>query len=182
MTDVRAPRADARRNRALVLEAAEVAFAADGLAVPIDEIARRAGVGVGTVYRHFPNKEALFEAIVLGRIERVVAEAGAWAEADDPGDAFFRFLDRLVQEGGAKRDLVDALGGAGIDLKGTPVMERLALTMGELLVRAQGAGAVRDDVGVADLTALLAGVGAIADPERRRRAAAVVRDGLRPRR
>ena len=68
-------RADARRNRAKVLEAAEEVFASEGLAVPIDEVARRAGVGVGTVYRHFPTKEALFEAIVVARLEALVERA-----------------------------------------------------------------------------------------------------------
>jgi AcrR family transcriptional regulator len=65
-------RADARRNRAKVLSAAEEVFASEGPAVPIDEVARRAGVGVGTVYRHLPTKQALFEAIVVARIEALI--------------------------------------------------------------------------------------------------------------
>src|SRR5260370_4133101 len=83
----RAMRADARRNRARVLEVAQAVFATEGLAVPIDEIARRAGVGAGTVYRHFPTKEALFEAIVISRVERLTEEGGSLASAEDPGPA-----------------------------------------------------------------------------------------------
>ena len=71
----RVPRADAVRNLAKILQAAEEVFAAEGLAVPIDEVARRAGVGIGTVYRHFPTKEALFEAIVVARLEGLIERA-----------------------------------------------------------------------------------------------------------
>src|SRR6266545_3604820 len=76
------PRADAVRNRQRVLEAAKEAFAAEGLAVPLDEIARRAGVGAGTVYRHFPTKEALFEAVILDRVRKLVDYAESLADAD----------------------------------------------------------------------------------------------------
>jgi len=72
-------RADARRNREKVLRAAREAFAASGYGVPLDEIAARAGVGPGTVYRHFPAKEALFEAVVTARIEDLIADARARA-------------------------------------------------------------------------------------------------------
>ena len=82
-------RADARRNRQRVLDAATAAFATEGVAVPVDEIARRAGVGAGTVYRHFPTKEALVEAIVLSRVEWLIGEARVLAGTDDPGTAFF---------------------------------------------------------------------------------------------
>src|SRR5215471_15217834 len=77
----RTPRADARRNRSRVLEAAIAAFAAEGLSVPVHEIARRAGVGTGTVSRHFPTKESLFEAVFLDRMERLADRAHVLAEA-----------------------------------------------------------------------------------------------------
>jgi AcrR family transcriptional regulator len=109
-------RADARRNRERVLEVAIAAFAAEGLSVPIHEIARRAGVGTGTVSRHFPTKESLFEAIVLTRIEQHVARARALAAAEDPGAAFFSFFTFLVEEGATDRGLADALVGAGFDI------------------------------------------------------------------
>src|SRR5215467_9547609 len=89
-------RADAARNRTRVLEVAYDTFAAEGLSVPIDEIARRAGVGAGTVYRHFPTKDSLFQAIVLTRHERMTAQARQLASARDPGAAFLDFLAALV--------------------------------------------------------------------------------------
>src|SRR5271170_7879529 len=109
MTQPRPLRADAERNRQRVLEIAQQVFATEGLAVPIDEIARRAGLGVGTLYRHFPTKEALFEAIVIGRIEGLVDYAREGARAPDPGVAFFGFLSRMVEEGSAKKDFLGAL-------------------------------------------------------------------------
>src|SRR5436853_6815375 len=90
-------RADARRNRDKVLHAARDAFAASGFGVPLDEIAARAGVGPGTVYRHFPTKEALFEAVGQSRIEDLVADARARAGAAEPGSAFVAFRPRCGQ-------------------------------------------------------------------------------------
>jgi AcrR family transcriptional regulator len=152
-------RADARRNRARVLQAAEAVFSAEGLAVPIDVIAERAGVGVGTIYRHFPTKEALFEAIVLSHFEQLVIDARQLVDADDPAEALFGFMARLVGEAVAKRDLADAMAGAGIDLKAAAsgFKHQLEHAMGELLVRAQLAGSVRADVTMADLMGLVAG-------------------------
>jgi len=89
-------RADAARNRAAILETAYEVFAEQGLAVPIDEIARRAGVGAGTVYRHFPTKDALFRAIVVDRVERMVEHAEGLAAEREPGEALFAFLRRHV--------------------------------------------------------------------------------------
>ena len=110
-------RADAARNRARVLEVAYETFAADGLGVPIDEIARRAGVGAGTVYRHFPTKEDLFRAVVQDRIQRIVSDGRALVAGDDPGQALFTFLRSMVLEWGATdRGLTDALAGLGIDV------------------------------------------------------------------
>ena len=94
-------RADAARNRARVLEVAYDTFAAEGLSVPIDEIARRAGVGAGTVYRHFPTKDDLFRAVVEDRIRRIVDEGSRPAAATDPGTALFTFLRSMVLQWGA---------------------------------------------------------------------------------
>ena len=111
-------RADAARNRARVLEVAYETFADEGLAVPIDEIARRAGVGAGTVYRHFPTKEDLFRAVVEDRMRRIVDEGRALADGDDPGEALFIFLRSMVLQWGATdRGLADALAGVGIDVE-----------------------------------------------------------------
>jgi AcrR family transcriptional regulator len=150
-------RADARRNRARVLRAAQEAFAAEGLSVPLDEIARRAGVGAGTVYRHFPTKEALFETIVIGRVREMGGWITEWAAAPDPGAAFFTMMTSLVENGAVKRDLIDALTAAGVDVSAGLTRERAEIlkSMDVLLTRAQAAGAVRGDVDIDDLATLL---------------------------
>ncbi|HET6257633.1 MAG TPA: helix-turn-helix domain-containing protein [Pseudonocardia sp.] len=176
-------RADARRNRERVLAAADEAFADHGFGVPLDEIAAAAGVGPGTVYRHFPTKEALFEAVSLARVQDVVDDARARADAADPGSAFEGFLARLAEEAGRKRDLPDALAGAGAHGIAGAVAE-LHDALGVLLARGQAAGAVRGDITVPDLVALLKGllhtVGTDPEPGLRQRVFAVLRDGLRP--
>ena len=171
-------RADAARNRENVLRAARDAFAESGYGVPLDEIATRAGVGPGTVYRHFPTKEALFEAVVTVRVQDLVADARARADASDPGGAFFGFLARITAESAAKRDLPDAISIAG------SLREDLNAAVDVLLRRAQHAEAVRADVRTSDLIVLLKGLFAsladISDPARRDLVFAVLADGLRP--
>jgi AcrR family transcriptional regulator len=178
-------RADAVRNRLRVLEVAQKTFATEGLSVPIDEIARRVGVGVGTVYRHFPTKEALLAAIVVDRMSRLVADAHALADAEDPGAAFFGFLEQWVDEAAAKKDLHDAIAASGFVLP--PALRRdLKSAMKRLLDRAREAGAVRPDIDVEELLALVKGtfvaVAAMGGEARtRHRVLAVVCDGLRAR-
>jgi AcrR family transcriptional regulator len=153
-------RADAARNRARVLEVAYETFAAEGLSVPIDEIAKRAGVGAGTVYRHFPTKDELFRAVVQDRLQRLVDDGRALLRDGDPGEALFAFMRSMVLQWGATdRGLVDALAGLGIDIEAVaPNAEKDFLGMlGELLAAAQRAGTVRDDVDVPDVKALLVG-------------------------
>lgn len=149
-------RADAARNRARVLEVAYDVFAEQGLSVPIDEIARRAGVGAGTVYRHFPTKEALFEAVIGERMRFVVARARELLAAD-PANALFEFLRQMVREGAADHGMVEALASYGIDLDtAAPGAEAEFLSiLGEMLAAAQKAGTARADIGVAELKALL---------------------------
>jgi AcrR family transcriptional regulator len=182
--DAKPLRADARRNRERVLDVARAAFAADGLSVPLDEIARRADVGPGTLYRHFPTKEALVEAVVQDRLTRLASEGDALRDAADPGVAFFDFLDLLAAEAGLKRDLFEALASSGIEV-GPAVMAAVADVRAQLtwlLGRAQRAGAVRADISVAELTSLVSGMLLAmrprpgADPVR---VLAVFRDGLR---
>jgi AcrR family transcriptional regulator len=176
-------RADAERNRRHVLEVAQQVFAREGLAVPIDEIARRAGLGVGTLYRHFPTKEALFAAIVVDRIDQIAEQARAVVDAEDPVTAFFGFLEHLVAEGGKKKDFMDALGEAAIHTKMPESKALFRRALGTLLKRAQDAGGVRGDVTVVDVLALTQGVFAVAGTDARSRAKhlAIVSDGLRPR-
>ena len=170
-------RADARRNRDQVLKAARDAFAESGFAVPLDTIAARAGVGPGTVYRHFPTKEALFRAVVTARLADLVAEARRRAVDTDPGGTFFAFVTRLGAEGAAKRDIPDAIAAPG------PLRDELHDALEVLLTRAQDAGAVRPDISATDLMSLLKGLLASAhdgtEPGRAERILAIVTDGLR---
>jgi AcrR family transcriptional regulator len=176
-------RADARRNRSLILAAAEEAFAKEGLGVPVDEIARRAGVGAGTLYRHFPTKEALFEAVLVDHMERLAEAARALVESDEPGPALFTLIGRLAAEGSSKRNLIDALSGAGVDLHESEQKAEFERAVAELLERAQSAGQVRPDVTVKDLFGLVMGACALAPMEddgySPSRMLAVVCDGLR---
>ena len=110
-------RADAVKNRARILAAAEEIFATEGVSVPIDRVAEKAGLGVGTLYRHFPTKEALFEAIVVARLETLLETVKAQREATDAGEALFSFLRAIAGQASAKRDLFEALGSAGIDIQ-----------------------------------------------------------------
>jgi AcrR family transcriptional regulator len=176
-------RADAARNRARVLEVAYETFAAEGLSVPIDEIARRAGVGAGTVYRHFPTKEDLYRAVVEDRIGSIVDEGHTLLSADDP-DALFTFLRSVVLQWGATdRGLADSLAGVGIDIESAmpAVEEDFLRLLGDLLRTGQTAGTVRRDVDVRDVKAILSGCLAMqsANPDAAERLTEVVLDGLR---
>ncbi|MFD0903232.1 TetR/AcrR family transcriptional regulator [Actinomadura sediminis] len=185
-TDRPPMRADARRNRERVMRAALEAFAADGRLVPLDEIARRAGVGAGTVYRNFATKEALFEAVVSDRVRAMVDEARALGAADDPGAAFYDFLARVVEAAMVNHALCEALmeQGAGA-LEGECMDAAFTDALDVLLRRAIEAGDVRGDVDVHEVRTLMNGCMAM---ERFRRAAvpprritALALDALRPR-
>jgi len=180
-------RADALRNRRRILEAAEEVFAARGVSAPVDLVAERAGVGVGTLYRHFPTKEALFEAIVLTRLEDLVAEATACGEADDAGEVFFSFLRKFAGKVSNKHDLVDALGAQGIDIKSrcSERFDELQSGVERMLRRAEEAGAVRSGVTTPEVLGLLVGVCRAAeqsklDDRSSQRMVDIVCDGLRP--
>jgi AcrR family transcriptional regulator len=156
-TGERPLRADALRNRGRILEAAEVVFASEGIEAPVDVIAEKAGVGVGTLYRHFPTKEKLCEAILLDRLRELTEDARAQAGAADPAAAFFGFLEHFVALGASKRDLIAAVMGAGLDFEesAAPVKEELREAVGVLLQRAQEVGAVRPDVSPAAVVSLI---------------------------
>ncbi|OJZ73951.1 TetR family transcriptional regulator [Mycobacterium paraffinicum] len=180
-------RADAARNRARVLDVAYETFAAEGLSVPIDEVARRAGVGAGTVYRHFPTKEALFTAVIEDRMRRLIDDGHALLESEGPGEALFAFLRSMVlQWGAADRGLVDALAGYGIDIAcaAPDAEDAFKAMLGELLRAAQEAGTARRDIEMQDLKAILVGCQAVQayDSALAERATDVVVDGLRAQR
>jgi AcrR family transcriptional regulator len=171
-------RADARRNRERVLAAAAELFAEAGQGVPLDDIAARAGVGPGTVYRHFPTKEALFAAVTDGRLAAVVEDARARASAADPAAALDGFLVRIAADAATKRDVPDAMAG--------PSAGRIAdlhEAVDVLLDRARAVGAVRPGITAPELMSLLKAVVEVGrgDGAAIERLVAVVRDGLRPR-
>jgi len=183
----RPPRADARRNRARILAAAEAVFPSSGVSTPVEEVARRAGVGIGTVYRHFPTKEALFEAILVRRIERLADEAGALSSTTDAGAAFFELFTRIVEDAAGRKAFADALSRAGVDVKAatSAAGQNLLAELGAFLARAQQAGTVRHDVDLDQVVALLVGACLAAEHDNmdrglRARALAIVFDGLRP--
>jgi AcrR family transcriptional regulator len=178
-------RSDARRNIDRVLNAAEEVFATQGLAVPIDAIAARAGVGVGTVYRHFPTKEALFQAVVVAHLEALVERAKQLSTEPDAGQAMFTFVAELADLAAKKKDLTDELARAGIDSEQvhSTIKDELEKAFDVLLCRAQAAGAVRSDVSSADVSTLLMGACMAAcnrgSPEDAGRLVTVICDGLR---
>jgi len=177
-------RADAARNRGLVLDAAAAVFADGGPDSSTEEIARRAGVGVGTVFRHFPTKETLLGAVLEQMFEGLAEVAKQGLDASDVELGFFLTLHRLVDGAAAKMAVADALSRAGVPLRYSSWAEALRAALADLLARARAAGAVRDDVGVAELMAVLIAASRAAqfagkDRGLRKRVVSMVLDGLR---
>lgn len=150
-------RADARRNREQILQAAREAFATEGVSVSLDEIARRAGVGPGTVHRHFPTKKELYEAIVVAHLDELRREAEEALRRDIEGAGFLPYLTGLVWRAGPKQDVTEALAAA--DVEPGPAAQRAAVELrqvfGAMLDKAQKAGVVRDDVDTEDVQAVV---------------------------
>ena len=180
-------RADARDNRRRILDAAEAVFGAGGEEASTELVAARAGVGIGTVFRHFPTKRALLEAVLLRRLGRLREEADALAAAPDAGEAFFDYFRHVVEDAAGKISIANALladgvaAGAEVRAASAAVSEAI----GTLLTRAQTAGTLRPDVALPEVYALLAGVSrasalGLADAEVTSRALAIVFAGLRP--
>ena len=178
-------RADAERNRRLLLDAAAAAFAEHGLDVGVGEIARRAGVGRGTVFRRFPTKEHLIAAVVVDRMHQASARGRELLSAPDPGSALFELLAAMVEAAQTDRALFEAVDDiflANDDIRGAH--DELVEVLDQLLRRAQEAGAVRDDVGALDLLMMFKGVCEAARPFNNLDIAArqldLVRAALRP--
>ncbi|MFB7618057.1 TetR/AcrR family transcriptional regulator [Kitasatospora sp. NPDC056181] len=180
-------RADAARNRARLLDVATEVFTTRGVGTPTEEIARAAGVGVGTLFRHFPTKEALLEAVMVRRLEAIAARTAELTTDAEPAKAFFDAFRLVIDQSAGKNEFTRALAAAGVDAheslreSSTAIRTQLA----ELLAGAQHAGAVRPELGVPELMALLVGTTASmdqlgADPAARERIFDVVFDGLRP--
>ncbi len=179
-TPTPAARIDARRNRERLLAAAAKLFEEEGAAFSVDEAAARAGVGTGTFYRNFPTKTALLSALVARQLDELVTEH---VERDDAAEAILRFVRDAVAGSRRKHDLVaalEAVGSANAD-DISEASARFRQRIGDLLARAQEAGAVRGDLGLEDLLALVSAASGSASREgvSGERIAAVITDGLR---
>ena len=179
-------RKDAERNRELLLTAAREVFAERGLDASLDDVARRAGVGVGTAYRHFANKYELATAIFAEEVDEIAALAETAAQADDAWQGLVDFLERTLEAQTVNRGLREVLMGVHDPSQDEEVHTRLSGPIRALVTRAQLAGQVRADVDATDLGMLIvmlcavADVAADADPHLWRRYLAIMLAGLRP--
>src|SRR5713101_2268662 len=156
----RKPRADAVRNRERVLEAAKVVFAAGGPSGSLEAVARQAGVGVGTLYRHFPTREALFEAVYRREVQQLADLAEQLKEKAQPVDALRRWMRSNVRFVATKKGMSEALALAAY--KNSELFsysfDQLTRAVGGLLDRAIAAGEIRDDITPEDLLRALVGM------------------------
>jgi len=168
-------RADARRNLERVLDAAAEVFAAEGPDASVDEIAKRAGVGHGTVFRRFPTKDDLMFAVIERHVEELRKLAEEALAAADPGEAFFDFVRRVAELNMRTPGLHRCVVHCG-DKPGAAELETLTA---RIVTRAQRAGAVRRDVKPEDVRLLVRSALTSATEGQWRRHLAVVLDGLR---
>ena len=176
-------RADARRNREKVMEAARVAFAEHGAEAQMDDVARRAKVGVGTVYRHFPTKEALLQALSQDTFARIAERSRRLLDLDDPWEAFTTMMWDAGESLAGDRALTEAMSTRFVPQQCPGQIELTAITA-EIMKRAQAAGRMRPDVVIDDIPMVMCGVGSATCrphpcPDAWRRHLAIVIDGLR---
>jgi AcrR family transcriptional regulator len=178
----RPKRADAQRNYDKLVAAARAAFAADGTQASLEDIARRAGVGIGTLYRNFPTRQALIEAVYIGEVEEMARTAEGLASLE-PWDALVAWLREYVRFAATKRALTQAmLATVDPDAQVFAACRAQITGAGDALVRrAQEAGVVRSDATFSDIGRMMAGIAAIpaADPGQIDRILDVALDGLR---
>jgi AcrR family transcriptional regulator len=154
------PRADAVRNRERVLEAAKAVFSVGGPDASLEAVARQAGVGIGTLYRHFPTRQALFEAVYRREVEHLAEFAEQLKGAPAPVEALRRWLRSNVEFVATKKGMAKALALAAQSQSelSAYAAERLTRAVGELLDRAVAAGEMRGDIGPDDLLRALVGM------------------------
>jgi AcrR family transcriptional regulator len=178
----RPKRADARRNYEKVLAAAREAFAEGGESTSLEEIARRAGVGIGTLYRHFPSRQALLEALYVGEVEEVCRSAEQLG-GGDPWEALNTWFERFIAYVATKRALADELlNYLDRDAQLFQTSRAALFAAGEpLLARAQQAGVVRADVTIAEVISMVIGIAKIpsGDPRQTEHILRIALDGLR---
>ena len=157
---VRKPRADAVRNRERVLESAKAVFSAGGSEASLEAVARHAGVGIGTLYRHFPTREALYEAVYRREVEQLGELAEELEDAPEPVDALRRWLRANVQFVATKKGMISALAlvAHGSSELHAYSFDRLTRAIGTLLARAVAAGAIREDISAEDVLRALIGM------------------------
>ncbi|AZM55488.1 TetR/AcrR family transcriptional regulator [Streptomyces sp. WAC 01529] len=182
----RRPRADARRNRERIVAAAREAFAESGPEASLNEIARRAGVGPGTLYRHFPARPALLTAVLQDRIDSLCARAEELLAADSPDEALTEWLRALLAHARVNQGLGSALLLERPDALGFDCHQRIQDTAHGLLARAQRLGTARPDLTAPDLVQLVVGIAlstshATADPAQPDRLLALALDAVRRR-
>jgi AcrR family transcriptional regulator len=176
-------RADARRNRDRVLAAARKCFAADGCDAQMEDIAKRAGVGVGTVYRHFPNKEAVIQALVDDYFADLGARAEAALEIEDPWEAFSSYIWGAADLLGANRGLSEVTAGG--QMREGAQNSPFFTAVGQLIQRAQDAGVMRPDVTIEDVPMIMCSLGRVQQLDSKmtvsnwQRHLAIMLDGLR---
>jgi AcrR family transcriptional regulator len=179
----RPKRADARRNYEKVLAAAREAFAEGGESTALEEIARRAGVGIGTLYRHFPNRQALVEALYVGEVEDVCRSAAELPTDGDPWEALNTWFERLVGYIATKQALhAELLNYLDRDAQMFKSSRAAIWAAGEpLLTRAQEAGVVRPDADIGDVMQMVMGIAKVpaADPRQTEHILRIALDGLR---
>lgn len=179
-------RRDALENRARILEAARGAFAELGIDASVEEIASRAGVGIGTLYRRFPTKDALVDAIFEGHLDELAAAATSAADAGDGWDGLVEYLTFVVHRQATDRGLTDIVGTQlRTEERVAQARSRLRPLVQSLIDRAQASGRLRGDVVYEDISVLLWTTGRVADATRDtaplfwQRHLALVVDGLR---
>lgn len=152
-------RQDARENRERILAAAEAVFGAQGAAGSTEEVARRAGVGIATVFRHFPTKEELIEAALLRHFDQLTEQAHTLAAEMDPAGAWRALVRTMIETGATKLTLASTLADReGLPDSAMAASDRLKTAVSEVLRRAQNTGAVRSSVTIEEVYLLIRGL------------------------
>jgi len=179
-------RADAARNRQLLLDAARDAFASHGVSASLDDVARAAGVGPGTLYRHFPTRDALVLAVIDEGLIEIHRLGATLKEGADPVDALFRWLDAFIEQGSTFQGLARTLASPPPSAEADSPCHLARCSGAALVARAVEAGLLRDDIDADDVLDMAAAIAWIGEqPQRdttqRERLLRVVVDGLRRR-